>query len=299
MNRRIQTCYIASPPGLDLRHLRASLIERGIRVILPVDFSPGVNLSAEIPRGIAEADLVIGILTRERRSQWVLFELGQASAMGRQIVLLAPPNLGSIPSNLSGFLVLRTNLQNRSAIDFALDQLLAAPSPSSVKPPVTRRTSQGLGTRADDLLRDYRSAMSSNEPQRLERVVFEALRGPDVEVIEESRARDGGVDLAIWSDRLQQFVGNPLLVEIKSRIAGIGDARRAAEQLSLASSTAGTGWALLLYGEGPSEHELASKALPPTVLVRSIPALLEEMRDRSFVEIVRDLRNRRVHGGNR
>jgi hypothetical protein len=298
VNRRIRTCYIASPPGLDLRHLRASLIERGINVIFPDDFSLGVNLSAESSGSIAEADLVIGVLTRERRSQWILFELGQASAMGRQIVLIAPPKLNPIPSNLPGFLVLRINLQNRDAIDFALDQLLAAPSPSIVQP-VRRRTSQGLGAKADDLLRDYRVAMSSNDAQGLERIVLQALRGPDVVVIAESPASDRRVDLAIWSDPLQQFVGNPLLVEIKSRITGLADARRVAEQLSSASFTAGTGWALLLYGEGPAEHELASKALPPTILTHSIPALLEEMRDRSFVDIVKDLRNRRVHGENR
>jgi hypothetical protein len=298
VNRRIRTCYIASPPGLDLRHLRASLVERGINVSLPDDFDPGISLSAEISRSIAEVDLVIGVLTRERRSQWVLFELGLASAMGRRLVLIAPPTLGPIPSNLPGFLVLRINLRNRDAIDFALDQLLAAPSASFIQP-VTRRTGEGLGGKVDNLLRDYRSAMSSNDPQRLERIVFEALRGPDVEVIAEATVGDRRVDLAIWSDPLQQVVGNPLLVEIKSRINGLAGARRAAEQLSSASYSAGTGWALLLYGEGPPEDQLASKALPPTILIRSLPALLEEMRDRSFVDIVRDLRNRRVHGENR
>ena len=298
MNRRIRTCYIASPPGSDLHHLRASLIERGITVVFPDDSFPSAHVSADVPRTIAEVDLVIGVLTRERRSQWVLFELGQASAMGRQIVLIAPPKFGAIPSNLSGFLVLRINLQNRDAIDFALDQVLAAPSPTVVKP-FTRRKSEGLGARVDNLLRDYRSAMSSNDPQRLERIVFEALQGPDVEVIAESRAHDRGVDLAVWSDSLQQYVGNPLLVEIKSRIDGFAEARRAAEQLSLASATAGTGWALLLYGEGPPEGELAAKALPATILIRSIPALLEDMRDRPFVDLVRNLRNRKVHGDNR
>jgi hypothetical protein len=146
-NRRIRTFYIASPPGGDLTHLRASLVTRGIRVIVPDDVAPDANLNVPtaISHTLTEADLVIGVLTRERRSQWVLFELGQASAMGRQIVLLAPPMGDPVPSNVFGFLVLRINLQNRGAIDFALDQLLAAPSPTFVRP-TTRRTGQGLGT---------------------------------------------------------------------------------------------------------------------------------------------------------
>jgi hypothetical protein len=298
VNNRIRTCYISSPPGVNLSQLQASLAARGISVAVPDDFSTGTDASALVSRNLAAVDLVIGVLTRERRSQWVLFELGQALAMGRQIVLLAPPKGDLIPSNLSGFLVLRINLQNRGAIDFALDQLLAAPSPTFVRP-TTRRIGRGLGAKVDDLLRDCRSALSSNDPQRLETIISEALHGPDVEVIKESRLRDRNVDLAIWSDSLQQSVGNPLLVEIKSKIAGAHDARRAMEQLASASLAAGNVWGLLLYGEGPSESQLASNAVFPTILVCSIPSLLEDMRSRSFVDVVTRLRNRRVHGVDR
>jgi hypothetical protein len=296
VSRLISTCYISAPPGANLTDLHDSLMQRGIRVVVPQDISFGSDWSEKIRSEISRADLVIGVLTNERRSQWVLFELGQAYAMGRQILLIAPPKIGAIPSSLSRFLVLRVHLKNRSAIDFALDQLLASPSPG-VQRAAKRKTAHGLGAKASDLLNDLDTALSDNDYRGLERIVVEALQSSGAEVVAEAPNPELRADLAIWSDALQPFVGNPLLIEIKARIRNSKEAREIAQQLAAATTAAGTGWGLLLYGEGPPLQTLPYKSLPPTILVHSLSSLIEQLRRRSFVEVVRDLRNRRVHGG--
>lgn len=94
-------------------------------------------------------------------------------------------------------------------------------------------------------------------------------------------------------------MGNPLLVEVKGELGGADALRKAAQQLSKATFAAGTGWGLLLYGDALIADERSLAAVPPNVLVLSLSSLLEEMRERPFAEIVKDLRNRRVHGAGR
>ena len=81
-------------------------------------------------------------------------------------------------------------------------------------------------------------------------------------------------------------------IEIKARIEGSKAASIAAQQLTQYVMAAGGLWGLLLYGDGPEEL----KSLPPNILALPIRTLFERLRDESFDEIVRDLRNRRVHG---
>ncbi|WP_292562624.1 restriction endonuclease [Mesorhizobium sp.] len=242
---------------------------------------------------LADTDLVIGVMTRERRSDWVLFDLGQAWGMGKRILLFAPPNASFLPSYLQRFLTVRANLSNREAIAFALDQLLAAPASSFAQERVPT-AARILGPAADRYLQgSYQLGTSS--PLELERLVENALREGGVDVVSTAPGREQGVDLAIWSDALQASVGNPLLVEIRSRLREPSLASEAVRQLSQQVAASGSYWGLLLYGDG--EQTTLRGSLPPNVLLLSLKTLFERMRHEPFDDIIRDLRNRRVHGG--
>jgi hypothetical protein len=297
---RIRTCYISSPAGTDLEYLRNALIGRGIRVVVPDDLYPDANWSEWISRKFGDVDLVIGVLTSARQSQWVLFELGQAVALGRQIVLIAPPKLAAVPSHLTGFLVVRGSPKSYDAIDFALDQILASPERPPTPLPVATDSSPPLGPTADHIIRQLESALVTSNYRELERFVAEALRkSSGVDIAWEASDTKLGADIAVWSDALQPFTGNPLLIEVKSRFRGTDEMQHAANQLSTAVRFGGGYWGLLLYGHGPQGMALDMKSCPPTILVLSISELIEQLRTRSFTEVIRDLRNRRVHGGER
>jgi hypothetical protein len=230
------------------------LDEKGVRVVVP-EFPPGSGASAGLASILSNVDLVIGVLTRERRSDSVLFELGQASALGRQIILITPRKLSMTPIDLQRCLVIRTSPSNREAISFALDQLLAAPAPKQRLTSSTRSVVQSLGERATDLLGEVRHAMASKEGHKLEELVARAIRESGVDVISAAPDIRERADLAIWSDVLQPFVGNPLLIEIKTQVLRSADAHQAAQQLSAAISSSGAVWGLLLYGEGPESEK--------------------------------------------
>ena len=129
MALRINNCYISAPIGTNIENIRASLSQRAVHILSPDDRKISTNLHSNLPSLISKADLVVGVLTRDRQSQSILFELGQAVALHRQIVVFAPPKSGYVPHELQQFPVLRISLLNRTAIDFAFDQMLSAPSP--------------------------------------------------------------------------------------------------------------------------------------------------------------------------
>lgn len=276
--------------------LREAIERRGLRVLVPHELSVGADWASEIQRQISQADLVIGVLTSDRQSSWVLFELGQASALGRRIVLIASPKADLIPFSLHQFLVLRIEADNEEAINFALDQVLSAPDPSSKERSVHAKPLRGLGQKSDAFIAELERSLSAKDWRSIENIVADALRTSGADIVLTSPGDDLGVDLAVWSDVLEPFVGNPLLVEIKGKVQGLADARRAIRQMASYLGASGSRWGLLLYGDGPDLENQAIARTVPNILVLSLRSLLEHLRTRAFPEVVRDLRNRRVHG---
>lgn len=72
-------------------------------------------------------------------------------------------------------------------------------------------------------------------------------------------------------------------------------AAKAAQQLANYVAASGSRWGLLLFAEGPKEL----KSLPPTVLAMPIEVLFTRLQHETFDDVIRDLRNRRVHGATR
>jgi hypothetical protein len=297
LSRRISTCYIAAPYDTNLEVLIDSLEARGIRVLTHHEIALGYDWLGEARKNIAQADLVIGVLTPARRSDWMLFEIGQAFALDRQIILIAPRSVKAIPNDLRGLLVLRTGLSNRAAFDFALDQVLASPERTTEPKPIAKSHEYpGLGPKANQYLAELETALARRDWRALESIAATALRESGADVVVPGPGEDKGIDLAVWSDALEPFIGNPLLIEIKARLPDVAHARVEARRMAAAVVHAGTPWGLLLYADGPPV-EFMSKGFPPTVLLYSFRELLEGMRTRSFVELIRDARNARVHGG--
>jgi hypothetical protein len=297
MGSIIRTCFISAPSGVKLDVLRHSLASRGIEVLVPEGLGEGADISAEINTLVAQADLVVGVLTSERRSAWVLFELGLAWANKRRIMLIASTSKSDfIPSNLQRLLVIRSKVNNAEAIGFALDQLLAAPATEMREPSTKRPLPTGPVPDAFVVAQQVRDAVRTRNGVALERLVAEALQKSGVQVIVEPPGHDRGADIAIWSDILAPVTGNPLLIEIKARLSSRSEARAAATNLSKHLSASGTPWGLLLYGDSIDPSAKILSSLPPNILAVDLVTLFERMTHQAFEEVVKDLRNQKVHG---
>jgi hypothetical protein len=292
---QIRTCFVAAPAGIPLDTLRESLLAHDIHPLVPHDLSPGSSWPSEIQRQMVEADLVVGILPKGKQSNWVLFELGQAWALGRRILLIASPKVTDVPFDFQRFLVLRTEPDNREAIDFALDQLVSAPAALPRAAEKLPFAGKELGNEVDPLFDQVELALESKDYKRFESIVASAIRRSGTDVVVESPELDRGADLAVWSDVLEPFVGNPLLIEVRLKVGDRKTADTMLRRLSALVPAAAAKWAVLIYGEGPAPEDKFWKSCPPNILILPIRTLLASLRGRAFPEVVRDLRNRRVH----
>lgn len=153
-----------------------------------------------------------------------------------------------------------------------------------------------LGTKADDLIAALDTNLLTSDWRMVEQVVADAIRSAGADVVVTSQPQDIGADFAVWSDVLEPFVGNPLLVEVKGSIRSKAEANRAMRQLASFVGASASRWGLLLYGEGPDSESQQWIGSPPNILVLSLRSFFEALRTRAFPELVRDLRNHRVHG---
>lgn len=297
---RFKTCFVSAPIAAKTHHIRDILASRGVQVLGFEDVTVGSNFIQSAMELIRRADLFVAVLVSDATAPRtardnVLIELGIAAGCGKQVLIFAPAKGDVLPSDMHGMLTVRTSLSNRDAIEFALDQVLAAPERRAVSQPsqLSSVEERNLGDRAEELLESYSSVIASQEGFAFERLVADAIRLSGVDVVSESFGGNAPIDLAVWADSLQSTVGNPLLIEVKRRVTDRGDFKKAVEQLARASRNAGATWSLLVYGEGPTAA--GRWVSRPTVLAISIRELLEAMKTNSFVDVVRDLRNRRAH----
>ena len=290
-------CYISGPIGGNVENIRFSLMKRNVQMLTPSGLSTGREFCETIQEMISKADLVIGILRSQRESQAVLFELGMAAAMNRRIVVFAPPKGGYVPFALQSFIILRTDLRNRSEIQFAIDQILLAPfsRKRTSGDYVTKQRTQRPSIRSRRL--ELQNIMEVGDAKKFEEIITAAIRDSGVEAAVTRTFQHRQMDLAVWADEFQFVLGNPLLIEFKLRLASEEQVRAALKHCAVATDKSGGQWSLLIYGTGPKVFRKHWLSIGPTVLIISASDLFERMQDQSFMEIVVGLRNLRTHGG--
>lgn len=201
-----------------------------------------------------------------------------------------------MPFAISSLLVVRCDPTAQEAIDFALDNLPdSAPvtTTSSIQPIQPPRRIIPIAH-----IEEYKRRLAvANREHELISSLLELLLESGVNVVTEARFENRIADFAIWSDELGTYVGNPLIIEVKRQIRGFTGLAQAFAQLTTYLQAANASWGLLLFQEGPEPAVLESHlAQASRVLAISIADLLDRLQTVSFVDVVRDLRNRKVHG---
>lgn len=289
----IRNCYIAAPAGLDVSRLTNLLKSKGVRLVGPKD-TPSLSAQDSTAEAISSADLVVGVLTRERDSQWVLFELGQAHILGKRLLIVAYPSAGNIPSQFRKLLFVRSNLTELGAVEFALDQVLAAPDSHDRKADSKKASERPVDRQAITNLKEV-AGRGLESHLMMEGLVAQALRAAGAEVVVESEGRDGGADLAVWSDQWSPSIANPLLVEIKTAVRGRGEAERVAAQLSKYVARGGSNVGLLVVADGADEFLKIPKSKLKRVVVMSLEDLIEGLEGVGLHDTILDeLMNKRL-----
>jgi hypothetical protein len=290
----MKTCFISAPVNVDLSVLRSVLRSKGIKPVLPFELEiTGANFREQIEKAIRHADFLVAVLTGDMGNSNVFFELGYAWAKRKRVVLIQSRDV-ELPANLSGFPMLRVEPNDREKLASLLDQFLNQQKPTKSRTQELDKT-RPLSTRAKDLTQHLKDLGDRATHKEFENVLLTAFRASGIKALAEPQSKDRRYDLALWLDELQYVVGNPVLVELETRLSRTG--AKAVKRQFLERADREVGKALLVvFLDGPETQICAESTGSPLVLFIPVARLLSELEQRSLGDFVRAERNKLAHG---
>jgi hypothetical protein len=289
-------CFISARAGVDLRTIRRVLADTDYAATALDDLAEaGQPVQDAVRDAISRSDLFLAVLDTDPPDANVLFELGYASALRKRTLALIDPRIEARPLDLASVAEVRATPQDDQAIAFAVEQAIAAPKPSKPRPRPSGERSRPIGETADRLLARLDRMESASYEHELQHLVVSALEESGVAAVATSPSLDHRADMAVWADDLAAFTSNPLLIELKPRLPSAEAAKQAVQRFDPFLTQSGSAWGLLLYGETAVDPNALQEIRGSRVLVCSIRDLIEQLRGKGFAEVVRELRNERVH----
>jgi hypothetical protein len=287
------SAYISAPPSIDTRPLRKAFEAKGVHVFSPDQLDLQGLLSDVVREAMRKADVVVAIVDSTSSSNFVFYEVGYAQAMGKPAFIFLAGNASPSLWTSSGTPYFTFDPDNPWALDFAVQQILAILHTGSASPPTVAKRSRAIGDLADELLARLRDEGEGEKERVLEEVVGRAIRESAVTSIE-SGERELGVDFVVWSEELSPWVGNPIAIELRQNVRGGADINAGVGRLTQAMARGRIPWGLLIHG--PTTLDVWNAISVPNILSISSEDFIERLRNASFGEVVRQLRNQRVHG---
>lgn len=257
----------------------------------------GVTVLDQLSKALAQADLVIFVLTTPAANANVYFEIGLALGQGKKLMVIAPEDVADVPADIRELLVVKAQPDNDEAIEYPLDQFLAAPrSHAEAGAASTARIGgRPLGDMADALIRRAESLKSrvAHQPTEadayleLEQIVSSALQESHVAPIVPSLRQGKRIDFAAWVDELDSLGLNPLLIELKLRLDTAGTINAAVEQAHTYLGSFRARAILIVYLVGPRAEAERLALSPYSILLLDLVDLLNRMRTNSFGAVLR------------
>jgi hypothetical protein len=294
-NRR---AFITAPTDTDTGVIREILAREGVVAFTADELDlPGLSLPEIVREAVGRADMVVAVTgdADTNKNSNVFFELGFALAMKKRALLIvggdAPLPMSAVTT---GIPYLRADPTNAKAIQYGLSKFISAPLNGGKGSSVQAAETRPIGPAADRLLDQLRNEDGNGKDSALVQILVEAIRLSGVSTLSalvgQSRA-----DFAVWSEDLEPWVPNPLLIEVRSKIRTAKDADELTGKLQRLADAARAMWVLLIYHD--SNPKVVGRVNSGSVLALSAAEFLELLRSRSFGDVVRGLRNARAHGG--
>lgn len=298
MTQRKTTCFIAAPFGTDLALLETILQEKSVKVLKAPDSSiPTYDLAEQIKQAISRSDFVIAVLSSEAVRPNILFELGLAFGLTKQILIISPPTLASLPTDLMSMLNIRANPDNREALSFAIDQIVAAPVRKPSKTIKPSKAGKPIKKDARLLIKKFDSLGENIREREIIQILLAAIQLSGISIYAESNAREMRADIALWADDLAPAFKNPFLIEIKIDLTTRYQVERTIEQVKKYLDSNSTNGILLLYINGNPQEIARLVNVYPGILAMSVRQFLEQLERKSFSEIILYLRHQKLHRG--
>lgn len=277
-SQKKERCFISSPFGFSTQVLQRALDSRKITWRHVADLPTNRPPLQSIEAAIKSSDFACGIITKANPSSPVLFELGLATGLGLPLLIFVergaevPPFFRSltciyvlpeeervVAGHLDSFLrstIFSRHKRLRSGdISTQLSGSHKADATSPRLPKTEQKTMQDVAWARSELAQLSRS-VPDNSGRQLEGIMRRLFEQAGAQVTL-SHWSDSGVDMALWVDRLEVSIGNPILVEIKTQLTA-SDLNEVITQLRSTALSSGAPCAVLIY--------LSNSAISPTTI---------------------------------
>lgn len=292
---RPKKAYITAPPLTDTTLVRRALEAKGVSTFSPDELDlPGQNMTEAMRDALTRVDLVVALVDSTKESNLVFYELGLAQALGKPAVVLLARDASAETWVACGIPSIRFDPMNPSGLDFGIDLILATPRQAGKSRPAAEKQTHALGKRAQAFLAQLKEAGDALTADDFETLIADVIRASGVQILSTSEQAQNGINIAVWSNDLSPWVVNPLLIQLKLRPRTARELTDSAELLRRSLSPSGMLWALLLYHGSAVEPSIVPT--PPNVLLLRAETFIEELQTIGFGDLVRRLRNQRVHG---
>ncbi|MGP9799441.1 hypothetical protein [Rheinheimera sp. NSM] len=300
----MKSCYISIPRKSWVIELAEELKLRGIKAVFATDLEEFEgSYASTVASVIKSCDITLCIADDEESLKTVLFEAGIAFGIGKKVLLATSYEAGNIPINYSEFPIIRLDSSRYIEIANYVEELMKYGKRPISKKKYNFTPSKPIGEYSNkylDSLRKIEANLTEGSDrgkvsQDFEKIVADAIRKSGVNIVSEFRSRRYRPDIAIWSDELTYIGANPLIVEVKLTIKSVSDVDRVADKLNHYLHESNSKYGLLVYLNGPDRSEYFYE-LPSNIIAISGYELLELLKNESFGEVIRSLRNQRVHG---
>jgi hypothetical protein len=245
----------------------------------------GAPLSMIVKEAIGRADLVIAVLGRREESGQAFFELGVAQGLQKPTLIIATEEETIPMLAATGIPYLRAKPDSFSSLEFGLAQFLAAPRRGHANSKVSQKETRPLGQEADELLAKLHANQARPGSRHgnvlLRELIVQALRASRVSAVAvDQKQGDARIDIAVWSDDLEPWVRNPLLIQVKESLPGRGELDTLVKRIANVYGPGLVNWVLVIYGD--AAHRVEELALDQNDGVERFEALGMEVSSRAF-----------------
>lgn len=301
-----RSVFISYTGDQPITEVSKAIEDRGYEPFSSYDIPAARPHLETLQKKLAEARFGVFLIDDPEQALNASVELGVALAVGLPALIVTPPGV-RLPEIAAALPVVRAEVpDDRRTLDEALaaiDDLAAGDAARNVPieaPPLGERSADLL-SRLDRLSTPGYGTVASGSARttgmEAQDILATAFTEADLRVVREPLGRFSQADFAVWDASLEPFVAAPLLVEMAT---GRWSGRRLElkiRQLDEYVRQLPPGrWAMLVLApERPDRGSLPDLIGDRRVLVIGLRELLERMRDERFADIVRMLRNERVH----